>query len=373
MTGRRDFLKKLGMASAGMGVVGGAAGTAAENFHSSSLPSTLSPTRPKIRWRMQTYASPELAQYVIRPSIESFNRAANGEMVIELYYESLNVPRNEIYQALKDGFLDAVQADDTSVVPDTDISVFSGYFPFACRHSLDIPALFHHWGLEDIWSEAYGKVRGITWLGAGAWDPCHFTTIKPITSVDDFSGLRVFTFPTAGRFLSRLGVKPVKNMPWNEIIAKLKFGDGQLDGVAWSGITESYTLGWADVASHFLANSISGAWCGSYFANSESWDRLPNHLRELFRLSMDSSHYYRQHWYWNQEAKFRVEGTKLNVTSIPSSDWDNVRAEGRAFWDEVSKESRRNAEVVRVLRAYNTLMDKASSPYSCNPLERTAI
>ena len=27
------------------------------------------------------------------------------------------------------------------------------------------------------------------------------------------------------------------------------------------------------------------------------WAALPEHLQELFRLSMDSSHCYRQHWY----------------------------------------------------------------------------
>ena len=72
---------------------------------------------------------------------------------------------------------------------------------------------------------------------------------------------------------------------------------GELDGIAWSGITEDYTVGWADVTNYFLTNNISGAWCGSYFANSEKWNALPAHLQELFRLpglwgAWDSSHYY---------------------------------------------------------------------------------
>jgi hypothetical protein len=32
----------------------------------------------------------------------------------------------------------------------------------------------------------------------------------------------------------------------------------------WSGITEDYTVGWADVTKYFLTNNISGAWCGSF-------------------------------------------------------------------------------------------------------------
>ena len=78
-----------------------------------------------------------------------------------------------------------------------DISVFGGYFPFACRYSLDVPALFHQWGLNEIWREAYDETEGVAWLSAGAWDPCHFSTVEPIRGVADLKGLRIFTFPTS--------------------------------------------------------------------------------------------------------------------------------------------------------------------------------
>jgi len=37
---------------------------------------------------------------------------------------------------------------------------------------------------------------------------------------------------------------------------------GMLNGVAWSGITEDYTVGWADLTDYYLTNPISGAWAG---------------------------------------------------------------------------------------------------------------
>ena len=214
--------------------------------------------------------------------------------------------------------------------------------------------------MNEIWAEAYGEVEGVTWLGAGAWDPCHFTTVRLIRGLGDLKGLRVFTFPTASRFLSRFGVVPV-TIPWNDVAASIRAG--KLDGIAWSGITEAYTAGWADAASYFLTNSISGAWCGSYFANSEKWDALPGHLQALFRLCMDSSHYYRQHWYWNGEAKLRAVGTKLALTSIPDGEWANVEMKVSRFWDEIAAESPRNARVVKILRDYNAAMGKAGRPY----------
>ena len=346
VSSRRGFLKTAGAA----GAVGAAA----------VAPAIRAQPKTKIKWRLQTYAGPALAEHVIKPSIESFNKVAGGEMEIELFVADQLVPTSELFGAMQRGVVDAVQSDDDSIAAPVDIAVFGGYFPFACRHSLDVPALFHRWGLNEIWAEAYDAIEGVTWLSAGAWDPCHFSTVKPIRRVADLKGLRIFTFPTAGRFLSRFGVEPV-TLPWDDVAAAVK--DGELDGLAWSGITEDYTVGWADVTQYFLTNSISGAWCGSYFANADRWAALPAHLQELFRLCMDSSHYYRQHWYWGGEASLRVNGAKLQLTAIPADEWAKVRAEAQRFWDEIAAKSSRNARVVKILRDYNALMDKAGPPY----------
>ncbi len=312
-----------------------------------------------IRWRLQTYAGPALAAHVIKPSIDAFNKAANGEMEIELYFADQLVPTGELFRAMQRGTIDAVQSDDDSIASPTEVSVFGGYFPFACRYSLDVPVLFNQWGLGDIWDAEYAKV-GVKWLSAGAWDPCHFNTKDPIRSLADLKGKRVFTFPTAGRFLSRFGVVPV-TLPWEDIEVAVQ--TGELDGIAWSGITEDYTVGWADVTNYFLTNNISGAWCGSYFANVDRWNELPEHLQVLFKLCMDSSHYYRQHWYWGGEAKLRVDGTKLALTTIDDAEWATVEAAAREFWDEIASESETKARIVQILKDYNEAMDKAGRPY----------
>ena len=343
---RRSFLKKAGATTA----AAGAATLAAPAVHGQS----------KIKWRLQTYAGPALAEHVVKPAVDSFNKVANGEMEIELYFSDQLVPTGELFRAMQKGTIDAVQSDDDSMSAPVDVSVFGGYFPFSCRYSLDVPVLFHQYGLKEIWEEAYGEVENVTWLSAGAWDPCHFNTTKPIRSLEDLKGLRVYTFPTAGKFLSRFGVVPV-NLPYED--AEVAVQTGELDGLAGSGITEVYTVGWADVTNYFLTNNICGAWCGSFFANSEKWDAVPAHLQELFRLCMDSSHYYRQHWYWGGEAKLRTGGTKLELTSIPEEEWATVEEEALKYWDEIAAQSDRSARVVAILKEYAGVMAKAGKPY----------
>ncbi|MGI9372760.1 MAG: TRAP transporter substrate-binding protein DctP [Hyphomicrobiales bacterium] len=346
MTNRRDFLKKAGAASAAVGTTA----LAAPAVHGQS----------PIKWRLQTYAGAALAAHVVKPAIDSFNKVANGEMVIELYTADQLVPTGELFRAMQKGTIDAVQSDEDSMSAPVDVSVFGGYFPFATRNSLDVPVLFNQYGLKEIWEEAYSEVDNVTWLSAGSWDPCHFNTTKPIRSLADLKGLRVYTFPTAGKFLSQFGVVPVE-IPYED--AEVAVQTGELDGMAWSGITEDYTVGWADVTKYFLTNNITGAWIGSFFANSEKWNAVPPHLQELFRLCMDSSHYYRQHWYWGGEAKLRTEGTKLELTSIPADEWKNVEEAATKFWEDIAAQSDRSKKVVEILRKYNSVMNQAGAPY----------
>ena len=109
----------------------------------------------KITWRLQTYAGAALAEFVIRPAVDAFNKAANGEMEIQLYTADQLVPTGELFRAMQAGTIDAVQSDDDSMNSPVDIKVFGGYFPFASRYSLDVPTLFYEYGLAEIWDEAY--------------------------------------------------------------------------------------------------------------------------------------------------------------------------------------------------------------------------
>ena len=86
MTSRREFLKKAGIA----GAAAGASTLAAPAVHAQA----------PIKWRMQTYAGPALAEHVIVPAINEFNKAANGQMEIELFFSDQLVPTGELFRAM---------------------------------------------------------------------------------------------------------------------------------------------------------------------------------------------------------------------------------------------------------------------------------
>jgi TRAP-type mannitol/chloroaromatic compound transport system substrate-binding protein len=346
---RRDFLKK-----AGVGTVAAVAATAVK------APYVFAQSKTAIKWRLQTYAGPALAEHVCKPGIDAFNKAANGEMVIEMYNSDQLVPQGELFRAVQEGTIDAAQSDDDSMAAPVDVAVFAAYFPFATRYSLDVPVLWEWYGLNKIWEEAYKTIPGVTWLSTGSWDPCNFATIKPIRSIKDLKGLRIYMFPTGGKFMQRFGVVPM-SLPYEDV--QMAIQTKELDGVCWSGITEVYTVGWADVTKYYLTNPICGAWAGSYFVNTKKWEALPAHLKALFKMQIDTSHYYRQHWYWWGEAHYRTKGGKLQLTTIPEAEWRTVEQEALKFWDEIAAKSPRNAQVVKILKEYSETMKKTGAPY----------
>ena len=78
---------------------------------------------------------------------------------------------------------------------------------------------------------------------------------------------------------------------------------------------------------------------------------------------MDSSHYYRQHWYWGGEARLRAAGEKLALTTIPDAEWRRVEDEALRFWDEVAATGPRPARVVAALKRYRATTARAGQPY----------
>jgi|TARA_B110000902_G_C14264421_1_gene570872 TRAP-type mannitol/chloroaromatic compound transport system substrate-binding protein len=344
---RRDFLKTAGVAAAA-----GVAAIGAPAIHAAA----------PIKWRFQTYAGSALGQFVSKPIIDAINKAAKGELEIELYYADQLVPTGELFRSLQNGTIDAVHSDDDSMAAPVEVAQFGGYFPMATRHALDVPVLFQQYGLADIWRDAYKKVGGVVWLSAAGQDPCNFNTKKEIRNLEDLDGLRLYTFPTAGRFLSQFGVVPVQ-IPYED--AEVAVQTGELDGMAWSGITEDYTVGWADVTDYFLTNNISGAWIGSFYVNEKRWSDLPEHLRQIVMSCIEGGHFFRNQWYFGGEAKLRATGTKLKVRTIPAEQWREVEVAAYKFWDEVAETGEVAQKVVQVFKDYDAIRQKAGGLYTC--------
>jgi hypothetical protein len=82
----------------------------------------------------------------------AFNKIANGEMEIELFFADQIVPTGELFRAMQKGTIDAVHSDDDSMAVAHRGDRVRRLLPV--RHalrSLDVPVLFNQYGLKEIW------------------------------------------------------------------------------------------------------------------------------------------------------------------------------------------------------------------------------
>ena len=171
-----------------------------------------------IKWRLQTYAGPALAEHVISNSIDWFNKAANGEMVIELYTADQLVPQGELFRAVQSGTIDAAQSDDDSAASPVDVKVFARLLPvrlalFARRAGAvalvrpqgDLGGGLRRGRWRDL---ALDRLLGSVQLRHHQADPL---ARRP-------QGLRVYTFPTAASSCRKFGVVPV-TLPYEDVDA----------------------------------------------------------------------------------------------------------------------------------------------------------
>ena len=61
--------------------------------------------------------------------------------------------------------------------------------------------------------------------------------------------------------------------------------------------------------------------------------------------------------------ELRVNGDKMELTTIPAAEWDTVVNDAKGFWDEIASSSPRAGRVVEIFKKYNAVMEKAGVPY----------
>jgi TRAP-type mannitol/chloroaromatic compound transport system substrate-binding protein len=154
-------------------------------------------------------------------------------------------------------------------------------------------------------------------------------------------------------------VVPV-TVPWEDV--EIAMQTGEIDGVAWCGITEAYEVGWADICSHFLTNNISGAWIGHFFANMDRWNELPEHLQKLMGL-LRAVALLPPALVLGRRGAAAHRGRQARADLDPGCRMGAGRDRARDFWQEIADESETKAKVVQIFRDYNAAMDKAGRPY----------
>ena len=53
----------------------------------------------------------------------------------------------------------------------------------------------------------------------------------------------------------------------------------------------------------------------------------------------------------------------MELTTIPTKEWDQVVNDSKEFWDDIASSSPRAKKVVEIFKKYSETMEKAGVPY----------
>lgn len=106
---------------------------------------------------------------------------------------------------------------------------------------------------------------------------CHSN--KPITTLEDFQGLKFRTAGIWGNVLERVGASVVM-LPGSELYTSIE--RGVIDAFEFTGPGNNYSMGYQEVAEYIVGPGIHApSTSGNFMINKDSWNALPDHIKSI--------------------------------------------------------------------------------------------
>lgn len=342
-TSRRRFLK-AGVALGGAALAAPAIGTAQGR-------STI--------WRIQTSWSGGVGLEAFNVWCNAMIEKSGGELVFEPHVAGDLVPDFEIYDALRDGQLEAVNPFTIYSNRMTPAGNFFSSYPMAMRAPHEWDVFFYGLGGIDIAREIYAR-NGLYFVGPVHHGPNIIHSKKPIYRFDDFNGI---TMRTPGgmvaEFFQSMGAKTI-TLPGSQIFGA--FERGEIDVADFVGPSANYDYGFSKVTK-FISMGPPG-YMSVYqpvdlmdlTVRMDAWEALSPQMKLLVENEVhaysDLHHAAIQSADQAAWAKFEADGT--TVHRLSADDVDLMTKLAVPIWIKYAQADADSARVFKIQLDYMT-------------------
>ncbi len=240
-----------------------------------------------ITWRMVTawprnLPGPGIAAQMLADRIETLS---GGRIKVELYPAGEIVPAMGVFDAVSEGTADIYHA-----VPAYWGSKSRGILLFGSQPLGLLAHEQHGWmlhgGGQALYDEMYARFNLKPFLCGNSGPQWAGWFKREINSLDDLRGLRYRTTGLNSIVMSRLGVA-VEAMSGGALFQALQ--TGTLDAGEFVGPWTDSGLGLQQVATYYYGNGVGEPSSAEECAiNLDSWNRLPDDLKEAVRVAAES-------------------------------------------------------------------------------------
>lgn len=288
------------------------------------------------------------------PWLDEIEEACGGRVNFEWYSAGELVPDDQVLPAIQNGTLDFAQCVSVGVNAPVDIVELCCVVPFGWRSASEFLTMWEYRGLKEIHEEAYGEIPDTKYLGTACHDPHNLLSREPVTSIEDFQGMKINSFEPFCRPYLKAGATII-NVPVEEYY--LAGQTGVVDSMLWCGTLEAYNNSWYEVFPYALYPQLNGNAECFYMANEEMWNSLPSDIQAIISQAVNKMAYTIWLYYYEGECRCSQYYTP---TTLPDEDMEILRQYQWEWLDEVAQTSPRNARIVEILKAYNDEVEAAN-------------
>jgi len=307
----------------------------------------------EFNWRIQSNLNPGEPGYVAVE--EKFAKLAEemsgGRIAFQVFPVGALVPEAEGLEAVGSGIV------EMGILP-------GGYFagkigpianlengvPGSLRTPIERYNFFYKYGFLDLVREAYGK-HGIFYLGPQLSPPWDIVSKKPITSAEDFKGLKIRSFGLEAKWYEKMGATPVF-MGGGDIYTGL--ATGAIDAARWASPSGNKNNSYHEVAKYYVQPSPMPVPNNFFAVNMAAWNQLPNDIKAILNEAAVASSfdYIARSAMTDAKAMRDMQAAGVQISVIPEDEWAKMESAARELWEAYADQDEFAAKGVDLLKKF---------------------
>ncbi|WP_375259325.1 TRAP transporter substrate-binding protein DctP [Citreimonas sp.] len=308
-------------------------------------------------WKIQTSWPGGAGLQIFRDWCASIEEKSGGELSFTPFGANDVVGDFQLYDAVKNGVLDAVNPFTIYAQGIIPAAVFLTSFPLGLRNPAEYDTFYYGLGGLEIARELYAR-QGMHFVGPVHHGANIIHSKVPIRSIDDFRG-RKMRLPggMVADIFTELGAETTV-LPGSEIFPALE--RGTIDVADYTGPAVNYALGFSQVTDYIVLGPpgfmsvYQPVDIMDITVGQQAWDNLSPQMKQF--VEMETHVYSDMHHAAIQAAdqeawgKFEADGTE--ITRLSADDVELMTEVAVPIWFDYANRDPDSARVFKIILDY---------------------
>ncbi|MBN1151712.1 MAG: TRAP transporter substrate-binding protein DctP [Dehalococcoidia bacterium] len=313
------------------------------------------PSGSVIKWDFQTVWPAGFQSHVAcEGAIQRINKASGGRLEITLHPGGAIVPTYEILDGVAANALQGEVSGISAQFGKFPSAMFFDKYP-AGPSAYECYVWLYQAGGMELWQELYDtnniNVHVVGVIGASQAENFGWFN-SPVTSLNDFKGLKFRTQGTWGDVLTSLGASVV-TMPGGEVYESAQ--RGVIDAFEYATPAVDLSAGFPEIRKVMMEPGIHAPTAlYDVIVNADAWNALPDDLKAIVELGCQAGAMYvlAQTDYEDGIAYQQLLDMGIQVERLPDEVIEEIVVVANEFWDEMAKDDPFFAKVLKSQRDF---------------------